>query len=163
MTIDVHLLAVMLCQAYHRVLCWAHYCSCLIYVNGLQEIPSAGTKFVLYADDILVYKTTSSLDDHHLFQCDVNAITSWLVQNSMTLDTAKCKYMSVSRKSSSLASRLQLSPTLYWLTLYHYGRSLDQIFGNTYILWLVLVSPHSASHTCKWSPVYSWPSNHSWS
>ena len=24
----VHLLVVMLCQAYHRVLCWAHYCSC---------------------------------------------------------------------------------------------------------------------------------------
>ena len=40
----------------------------LLYVNGLEEIPlSAGTKFVLYADDILVYKPISSLDDHHKY------------------------------------------------------------------------------------------------
>ena len=57
----------------------------LLYVNGLE---AAGTKFVLCADDILVYKPISSLDDHHLFQCVLNAITNWLVQNSMTLNTA---------------------------------------------------------------------------
>jgi len=79
----------------------------LLYINSLEEITlSAGTKFVLYAGDILVYKPISSLDNHHLFQCDSNAITSWLVQNSMSLDTAKCKYMLVSRKRSGLASSL---------------------------------------------------------
>ena len=40
----------------------------LLYINGLEEVSlSAGTKFVLYADDILVYKPIYSLDDHHLF------------------------------------------------------------------------------------------------
>jgi len=40
----------------------------LLYINVLEEIPlSAGTKFILYADDVLVYKPISSLDDHHLF------------------------------------------------------------------------------------------------
>ena len=79
----------------------------LLYINSLEEIPlSAGTKFILYADHILVYKPITSIDDHHLFQCDLNAITSWLVQNSITLDTAKCKYMLFSRKRSGLASSL---------------------------------------------------------
>jgi len=63
----------------------------LLYTNDLEEIPlSPGTKFILYADDNLVYKPISSLEDHYLFQCDLNAITSWLVQNSMTLNTAMC-------------------------------------------------------------------------
>jgi len=40
----------------------------LLYVNGLEEIPlSAGTKFILYADDIQVYKPISSLDDYHKY------------------------------------------------------------------------------------------------
>jgi len=43
---------------------------------------------------------TCSLDD----QCDLNAITNWLVQNSTTLKTVKCKYMLLSRKRSGLAS-----------------------------------------------------------
>jgi len=82
----------------------------LLYINVLEEIPlSAGTKFIIYPDDILVHKSFSSLDDHHLFQGDLNAITSWLAQNSMTLNTAMCKYM------------FQLVPTLYWCALRYYG------------------------------------------
>ena len=63
----------------------------LLYINGLEEVPlSAGTKFVLYADDTLVYKPICSLHDHHLFQLDLNAISNWLAQNCMTLNGAKC-------------------------------------------------------------------------
>ena len=52
----------------------------LLYINGLEEVPlSAGTKFVLYADDILVYKPIYSLDDHHLFQSDLSAISNGLL------------------------------------------------------------------------------------
>ena len=41
----------------------------LFYINGLEEIAlSPGTKFVLYADDILLYKPIRTLEDHHLFQ-----------------------------------------------------------------------------------------------
>ena len=83
----------------------------LLYINGLEEVPlSAGTKFVLYADDILVYKPIYSLDDHHLFQSDLSAISNWLAHNCMSLNAAKCKYMLISRKRSSLASIL---PTLF--------------------------------------------------
>ena len=83
----------------------------LLYINGLEEVPlSAGTKFVLYADDILVYKPICSVDDHHLFQSDLSAISNWLAHNCMNLNAAKCKYMLISRKRSSLASTL---PTLF--------------------------------------------------
>ena len=79
----------------------------LLYINGLEEVPlSAGTKFILYADDILVYKPIYSLDDHHLFQSDLSAISNWLAHNCMSLNEAKCKYMLISRKRSSLASIL---------------------------------------------------------
>jgi len=48
----------------------------LLYVNGLEETPlSAGTKFILCADDILLYKPLSSPVHHNLFQCDLNAIS----------------------------------------------------------------------------------------
>ena len=50
----------------------------LLYINGLEKVPmSADTKFVLYADDTLVYKPICSLHDHHLFQLDLNAISNW--------------------------------------------------------------------------------------
>ena len=76
----------------------------LLYTNGLEEIAlSPGTKFVLYADDILLYKPIRTLEDHHLFQSDLNAITNWLVRCSMTLNAAKCKCMLISRKRNSLA------------------------------------------------------------
>ena len=76
----------------------------LLYINGLEEIAlSPGTKFVLYADDILLYKPIRTLEDHHLFQSDLNAISNWLVRCSMTLNAAKCKCMLISRKRNSLA------------------------------------------------------------
>ena len=79
----------------------------LLYIKLLEEVPlSAGTKFVLYADDVLVYKPIAicSLNDHHLFQSDLNAISTWLAQNCMTLNAAKCKHMLISRQRSSLVS-----------------------------------------------------------
>ena len=76
----------------------------LLYINGLEEIAlSPGTKFVLYADDILLYKPIRTWEDHHLFQSDLNAISNWLVRCSMTLNAAKFKCMLISRKRNSLA------------------------------------------------------------
>ena len=84
-------------QVFPKGLCFALCCS-------------FSTKFVLYADDILVYKPFYSLDDHHLFQSDLSAISNWLAHNCMSLNAAKCKYMLISRKRSSLPSIL---PTLF--------------------------------------------------
>ena len=47
----------------------------LLYTNGLEVSLSAGTKFVLYADDFLLCKPICSLDDH---QSDLNVIFNWL-------------------------------------------------------------------------------------
>ena len=72
-----------------------------------------------------MYKLISSLDGHHLFQCDLNAITSWLVQNSMTLNAAKCKYMLVRRKRCALlpacTHSLLAHPLLLWTCIKYLG------------------------------------------
>ena len=59
----------------------------LLYINKLEEVPlSAGTKFVLHADDILVYKPIYSDNDHNLFRSDFSAIFNWLTHNCMSLN-----------------------------------------------------------------------------
>ena len=69
----------------------------LLYIIGLEEIPLSAVEKIHTL--CRRYSSVSSLDDHHLFKGDLNAITSWRAQNSMTLNSAKCKYMLVSRKA----------------------------------------------------------------
>jgi len=50
----------------------------LIYINDIDNIPlSPGTKLVIYADDVLLYKPIRSAVDHVLLQKDVDAVGQW--------------------------------------------------------------------------------------
>ena len=75
----------------------------LIYINDLTDITfSEGSKLVLYADDILLYKPILSHDDFNALQTDVNLIQTWADSNNMTCNTTKCKVMNISRKRRPL-------------------------------------------------------------
>ena len=76
----------------------------LIYINDLTTIDiSEGSKIVLYADDILLYRPVSSDSDFAALQNDIDKIHAWASSNYMTFNESKCKVMQVSRKRSPLS------------------------------------------------------------
>jgi len=77
----------------------------LVYVDDVTNIPfSPGTHIVLYADDILMYRTISSNSDYVNLQSDANAIQDWVNFNHMTLNSSKCKFMLISRKRNRMTN-----------------------------------------------------------
>ena len=71
----------------------------LIYIDDITDIAlSPESKLVLYADDILLYRTISSRSDFNLLQNDIDAISNWASSNFMTFNESKCKLMQISRK-----------------------------------------------------------------
>lgn len=65
-----------------------------IYVNGIFDLNLANDAILsLFADDIILYKPITSHQDFSLLQDDINAIFQWSVQQHLTFNIAKCKYM----------------------------------------------------------------------
>ena len=71
----------------------------LMYINDINDLSlSAGSKLVMYADDILLYCAISSEDDYTLLQQDVDVLGVWSLLNHLSFNTSKCKTMVLSRK-----------------------------------------------------------------
>ena len=71
----------------------------LIYIDGICSIPiSSCTKFVLYADNLLLFRPISQQEDFATLQRDIMAIEQWVLDNHLTFNTSKCSYMILSRK-----------------------------------------------------------------
>ena len=63
----------------------------LIYINDLTDLDiSMGSKIVLYADDILLYRPVSSGSDFVSLQRNINMIQTWATSNFMTFNESKC-------------------------------------------------------------------------
>ena len=70
----------------------------LTYINDLCNIPlSPGTKLMLFADNIMLFKPISASHDAALFQADVNLVNDWVSNNHLTINTNKTKFMLISR------------------------------------------------------------------
>ena len=77
----------------------------LVCIDDVTNIPfSPGTRIVLYADDILMYRTISSNSDYVNLQTDANAIQDWVNFNHMSLNSSKCKFMLISRKRNRMTN-----------------------------------------------------------
>ncbi len=71
----------------------------LIYIDDIADVNlSVGSKIVLYADDILLYRPISLPEDLEHLQSDVDALQAYASANYLTFNAAKCKSMFVSRK-----------------------------------------------------------------
>ena len=71
----------------------------LTYINDLCNIPlSPGTKLMMFADDIMLFKPISTPYDATLFQADVNLVNDWVCNNHLTINTNKTKFMLISRR-----------------------------------------------------------------
>ena len=70
-----------------------------IYIDDLTYLPTSnGSHSVLYADDLLLFRTIKGREDFQLLQDDISSIDRWVQQNHLTFNSAKCKYMVISRK-----------------------------------------------------------------
>ena len=68
----------------------------LLYVNDINDLSHIGSKLVMYADDILLYRPIISEKDYTLLQQDVDALRIWSLLNHLSFNT--CKSMVLSRK-----------------------------------------------------------------
>ena len=96
----------------------------LIYINDLTDLDiSMGSKIVLYADDILLYRPVSSDSDFVSLQRDINMIQTWASSNFMTFNESKCKVMHISQKRYPLSpctSIMLNGSILETVTMYKY-------------------------------------------
>ena len=124
----------------------------LIYIDNLTYLPTSnGSHSVLYADDLLLFCPFEGREDFQLLQNDISIIDKWVQQNHLTFNSAKCKYMVISRKRR---------PT-YAGVLYHGDSPLEQVECFKY-LGVILASDRSFSQhidsVCLKSQKDSWSS-----
>ena len=71
----------------------------IIYINDLAMCSYCpGSKLIMYADDVLLYRTIFGIADFDALQADLDTINGWSVNNFLELDRSKCKYLIMSRK-----------------------------------------------------------------
>ena len=82
------------------------------YINSVDVSFSPGTKIVLFADDMLLYRPIVCTNDKQLLQSDVDLLAAWVSEHHLSLNTNKCKYMVISRRPCSTNNTLS-SMTIY--------------------------------------------------
>lgn len=70
-----------------------------IFINDIAEILS-NTNFLLYADDLNLFRVIQGVDDAISTQGDLVRLEQWCTVNRMQLHTAKCLVLTASRARS---------------------------------------------------------------
>ena len=83
----------------------------LIYIDGITEVPLAGSCRLIYADDILVYCQIRHARDYLIMQDVLDRLEVWLTQQYLLLNALKCKFMLISRRHTPiyLSNQLKIS------------------------------------------------------
>ena len=99
-----------------------------IYINDITEVCLSDGCMLLYADNILLHRQIQSVSDYLLIQQDIDALQDWLKYNYLDLNSTKCKYMTISRKRTSLQPVLCLSIS---------GHPLERVTAFKYLgVWI---------------------------
>ena len=81
----------------------------LLYINNTSDVPLPhGSKIVLYADDLLLYRQINTPMDYEHVQVCLNLLSNWCTSNYLTFNPTKCKTMLFSRKRGP-----NIPPTLF--------------------------------------------------
>ena len=95
----------------------------LIYIVTITSLElSDGTKMLLYADDMLIYKPVANNCCYHELQDDVNNISQLSDSNLMHFNVAKCKCMLLACRRNVYCPTLKLK-----------GVVLEQVFQHKYL------------------------------
>jgi hypothetical protein len=78
-----------------------------IFINDLCN-SIQHCNFLIFADDLKIFREISSLRDCHLLQSDINSVCDWCAANSMRLNSNKTRLMSYSRKTNILSFAYRL-------------------------------------------------------
>ena len=71
----------------------------LIYIDEISSVSlSPGSRRVIYADDVCIYRPISSNRNFRYVQDDIEVVDEWSTENYLNLNPSKCKYMLISRK-----------------------------------------------------------------
>ena len=116
----------MLSLVYLRALFWGRFFSLSTLMTFATVNISDGSKIVLYADDILLYRPISIPEDLEHLPNDVDRLQDYASANYLTFNASKCKFMLVSRKMQHIhpnpsiclnGSPLELTLTFKYLGL----------------------------------------------
>ena len=76
----------------------------ILYIAECNFCP--GSKLVMYADDVLLYRNILRAEDYVSLQADLDTIDEWSSSNYLQFNLSKCKYMIMSRKKCFFPSNL---------------------------------------------------------
>ena len=82
----------------------------IIFMNSICQLPlSSGSKLILYADDILLYKPINSTNDSKFLQEDVDTILDWIHVHGLTPNNSKTKLLCISRSRQAPPINLNIA------------------------------------------------------
>ena len=73
----------------------------LLFINDISFV-IRNSRFLLFADDLKIYKTVSCTSDCVLVQQDLQRIMEWCNENGMCLNADKCFYIKYTQKKKTL-------------------------------------------------------------
>ena len=74
----------------------------LIYINDIHKGLDAATKFRLFADDSLLYRTIKTPEDAKILQSDLNKLQEWEKTWRMEFHPKKCQVLKITNKRNKL-------------------------------------------------------------
>ena len=85
----------------------------ITYINSLAKLDlSHGTSIILYADDILLYRTLATSNDNAQLQLDVNKIEAWISSSGLAINPSKSTLLIISRQRIKPAVSIWINSTL---------------------------------------------------
>ena len=81
----------------------------LAFINDIPEL--LNSKCLLYADDLKVFRTVSSVRDRELLQNDLDLLHSWFSTWHITLNPAKCFHLRLTLKTKPLLAHFSIGGT----------------------------------------------------
>ena len=85
----------------------------IVYVNLLASLNlSPGTSIILFADDIILYRSISTTSDNTTLQHDVDLVTLWIESSGLAINPTKSTHLIISRMRVKPHLSLQINSTI---------------------------------------------------
>mgnify|MGYP000512335400 FL=1 len=78
-----------------------------LFINDIGS--NLNVNFLLYADDLKIFKRIDSLDDCHSLQQNLDQINNWCFNNNLQLNLEKCSMVSFTTKTTIIKNEYLLS------------------------------------------------------